>query len=293
MNRRDHRHRSSTTAQRGFTLVELMVTMVILALVGYFIYTVFIAQHDSYMTQQDVSETQQDVRVSLDMLTRDLQSAGFGVPSGQNGIITATGSTIQFQVAQSYQVSSGVTPFLASDPDLATNTITVNRLDTTPPIIVGSTINIMSMFDRTQIGAYTVQTVNGGTKQLTLNAGAPPVNAHQGDLIVGDLYTISYSLNGDVLQRTTCVSANCGPTTSTESLADHIQNIQFGYTLADGTVINPPAIPAAADLKNIRMIQVTLTSRTEHDVSKFGGTARIRSLSTDVKLKNGVDNRVS
>jgi prepilin-type N-terminal cleavage/methylation domain-containing protein len=274
---------SATMAQRGFTLVELMVTLVILALAGTFIYTVFISQHDSYVTQQDVSESQQDVRVSLDMLTRDLQSTGFGVSGGGNGITTATNSSITFGVAQSFQVASGASPFLTADP--AGALITVN---TVAPFAVGDTIRILSMFDRNQIGSYSINAIDTGASQLTLNG--TPVNGHQGDLMVGDLNTITYNLNGDILQRAVTVIVGGLPTTTTEQLADQIQSLQFSYTLADGTVTSAPT---AANLPNIRMVRVTLTSHTVHDVAKFGGADRIRSLSTEVKIKNGVDNRVS
>jgi prepilin-type N-terminal cleavage/methylation domain-containing protein len=274
---------SSTVTQQGFTLVELMVTLVILAMAGTFIYTVFISQHDSYVTQQDVSESQQDVRVSLDMLSRDMQSTGFGVSGGGNGITAATGTSITFNVAQSFQVASGASPFLTADPSGAV--ITVN---TVTPFAVGNTVRILSMFDRTQIGSYSINSIDIGTKQLTLNG--TPVNGHQGDLMVGDLNTITYNLNGDVLQRAVTVLVGGVPTTTTEALANQIQSLQFNYTLADGTVTSAPA---PTDLPNIRMVRMTLTSHTVHDVAKFAGTDRTRSLSTEVKIKNGVDNRVS
>jgi len=261
--------RRPATAQWGFTLIELMVTLVILAMAGTFIYTVFITQHDSYVAQQDVSETQQDVRVSLDMLTRDLQSTGYGVSGGGTGITAATATSITFAVAQNFPVPSlNASPYIS---DLAGNVITVN---TVTPFVVGNTVRILSMWDRSQIGSYTISTINTGANQLTLSGS--PTAAHQGDVVVGTVNSIRYSLLGSVLQRTS---------TTTENLADHILSLQFSYTLADGTVTTAPA---ASDLPNIRMVQATLTSQTARAVAKAGANARTRSLSAYVRVMNGL-----
>ena len=289
MNRHNTTRQSATMTQRGFTMIELMVTLVILAIAGTFVYTVFMTQHDSYITQRDVSESQQDVRVGLDMLTRDLQSTGYGVGGGGNGIASATATSIQFNVGQGYQDSSAVSPYLSADP--AGAVVTVN---TVTPFAVNDSIRILSMFDRSQIGIYTINSINSGAKQLTLNPA--PSSAHQGDIVVANVATgtngansIAYQLITDssvagsfILQRTMDGNA--------EKLADHIdtQGLQFSYILADGTQISYPASPVAADWPNIRVVQVTIRSQTNRDVAKNGGTPRTRSLTAYVRLKNGL-----
>jgi prepilin-type N-terminal cleavage/methylation domain-containing protein len=69
--------------QRGFTLIELLITVALSALVGVLIYTVFINQTQAYRTQADMGSMQQNLRVAMEMLSRDLASAGFGL--GQDG----------------------------------------------------------------------------------------------------------------------------------------------------------------------------------------------------------------
>ena len=271
-------------SRHGFTLIELMVTLVILALAGTFIYTVFITQHNSYVTQKDVSETQEDVRVSLDMLTRDLQSTGYGVPStggvgvAGTGITAGTATSISFIVAQNLSVSAGASPYLTADAGGSTS-ITVNNVS---PFAVNDNVWIISATDRTSKGQFQINTVNSAAKQLTLNATP---SAYQGDLIVGAQDNISYTTVADpnatgsfILQRTSSVSG-------TENLADHILSLQFSYTLKDGTVTTTPA---AADLPNIRMVQVTIASDTVHDVDKAGTHARTRTLSAYVRVMNGL-----
>jgi prepilin-type N-terminal cleavage/methylation domain-containing protein len=257
--------------RRGFTMIELMVTLVLLGMAGTFIYTVFITQHNSYVAQQDVSETQQDVRVSLDMLTRDLRSTGYGVANGGTGITAASNNSITFHVAQGFHVASGASPFLAANP--AGTAITVN---TVTPFAVGDTVRIMSMLDRSQIGSYTVNAIDSGTHTLTLSGA--PTTAHQGDAIVGADNAITYSLAGGVLQRTSTMNG-------TENLADQMLGLQFNYTLDDGSVTSSVT---GANLANIRMVQVTMSSQTIRDIAKAGSHARTRSLSAYVRVKNGL-----
>jgi prepilin-type N-terminal cleavage/methylation domain-containing protein len=269
---------------KGFTLIELMIALVILGLAATFIYAVFMAQHDSYIAQQDVSESQQDVRVSLDMLTRDLRSAGYGVPGGGTGITAASATSITFKAAQ------GMSTFLTAAP--AGAVLTVKAISNNAGAFAANKkVNLISAWDKSQIGSamYTISSVSG-TTQLILTGNAPA--AHQGDLVVGvgsttDAFDfITYGITPDtnnpgtnLLQRTSTTN-NAG---NAESLADHILSLQLSYTLNTGVVTTAPA---AADLPNIRMIQVTITSQTVRDVAKSIGNPRQRQLSTFVRVKN-------
>ncbi len=66
--------------KKGFTLVELMIGMVISSILAMAAYVVFLSSDWSYNVQEDVSEAQQNVRVALDRVTKDIRTAGFGLP---------------------------------------------------------------------------------------------------------------------------------------------------------------------------------------------------------------------
>ncbi len=78
----------------GFTLVEMLITVVLSSLVSVMIYTVFISQTQAFRAQADMGSMQQNLRVAMEMLTRDTASAGFGTghdggswgESGQGGL---------------------------------------------------------------------------------------------------------------------------------------------------------------------------------------------------------------
>jgi type IV pilus assembly protein PilW len=66
-----------TFKEKGVTLIELLVTLVICTIVVAGIYRVFIAQSKAYSVQDQVAEVQQTVRGAMEILLRDLRMAGF------------------------------------------------------------------------------------------------------------------------------------------------------------------------------------------------------------------------
>lgn len=63
--------------QKGFTLVELLVVVVITAIMGTVILNLYIQSSRTYNGQLQVAEAQQNIRVGIDSLVFDLRMAGF------------------------------------------------------------------------------------------------------------------------------------------------------------------------------------------------------------------------
>ena len=63
--------------QKGVTLIELLVALVIAAITLAGVYRVFISQTRSYAVQDQVMEVQQSVRSAMEILLRDLRMTGF------------------------------------------------------------------------------------------------------------------------------------------------------------------------------------------------------------------------
>jgi len=61
----------------GVTLVELLIVLVIFGVVVAGIYRVFIAQTRAYTVQDQVVEVQQNIRSAMEILLRDLRTAGY------------------------------------------------------------------------------------------------------------------------------------------------------------------------------------------------------------------------
>ncbi len=72
-----------TNRQRGFTILELMITLLIgIILIGA-AYAVYISQHRGFEKIEEITSVVQASRIAVDQLTRELHMAGFGVVTGE------------------------------------------------------------------------------------------------------------------------------------------------------------------------------------------------------------------
>jgi prepilin-type N-terminal cleavage/methylation domain-containing protein len=116
------RRRSSLA---GFTLIELMISVALSTLVGILIYTVFIEQSKAYRVQADMSAMQQNLRVAMELITRDVATAGLGTghDGGSWGADGQDGSSNKpiygLRIRDNFPVGSGhdALEILMLDPD--------------------------------------------------------------------------------------------------------------------------------------------------------------------------------
>lgn len=73
---------SLMNTKKGFTLIELMVTMAIASIVLAGIYATYSAQVRSHATQQAVLDIQQNLRSAVYYLQRSVRMAGYGANAG-------------------------------------------------------------------------------------------------------------------------------------------------------------------------------------------------------------------
>lgn len=86
---------------KGFTLVELLITMVISGVIMTSVYSAFKSQQDSYLSQEQVAEMQQNLRAGLYVMTEEVRMAGYdvdknGSKTGTAGISVANAAGITF-----------------------------------------------------------------------------------------------------------------------------------------------------------------------------------------------------
>lgn len=81
---------------KGFTIIELLITMAIAGMVMGAIYSIFISSNRSYRTQDNVADAQQRVRVGIDFIAHDLRMAGLDPLSAGAGIENATSVNLRF-----------------------------------------------------------------------------------------------------------------------------------------------------------------------------------------------------
>jgi len=81
----------------GFTLVELVITLVVALIVSGAAYAAYVVQQRNSTVQEQVAEMQQNIRAGLDLMTREMRMAGYDPTfSGLYGIVAATPGSLTF-----------------------------------------------------------------------------------------------------------------------------------------------------------------------------------------------------
>src|SRR5678815_556238 len=76
---------------RGFTLVEMMVALVLFTVVIGSIYSIYVRGEKSQQLGIELAEATQNARSGVDLVSRELRSAGYGVnPSTQPAIVVGS-----------------------------------------------------------------------------------------------------------------------------------------------------------------------------------------------------------
>ena len=67
--------------QKGFTLVELLVTLAVILIVVASLSSTFVLQRKTYDTQQQINEMVQNARAAMDLMSSEIMLTGYGVTS--------------------------------------------------------------------------------------------------------------------------------------------------------------------------------------------------------------------
>ena len=271
---------------KGVTLIELLIALVISAILIAGIYRAFIHQQRTYATQEQVADMQQNVRIAINKMMREIRMAGFG---GVSNILSSPGpgdvngfTNVITPNADSITILGGFRQIslLKNDAAGGQNTITL--------------ANSTSDFDGAihhyiSIGGLQSNIVQSRAGAVLTLADPLKVN-YPARTPVFKIHAITYGIRDDkgtpVLFRD--LYSN---TTSSQrvTVAENIENVQFEYF--DGA--NPPnqLVPpiAGVDLETIRMIRVTVTAKTDMadpDLKKVGDGYRRRTISSNIQIRN-------
>jgi len=108
--------------QKGFSLIELLVAMVIMSVVSLAIYSVFAVTTRTYTTQGVTADVQQSVRAAMEVMLQDIRAAGLDpTSSGNFGIELAEASKLRFT---SDSIDAGISDFNGTIDDTNSERIT-------------------------------------------------------------------------------------------------------------------------------------------------------------------------
>lgn len=261
--------------EKGVTLIELMIVLVIAAILVGGVYTLFATQQRSYFVQDQVAGVQQDARAALTIMARDIRMAGF--MTGSEGF-NVNGFSFAVNPANngtggidSITVVIGVDELLSGgNPVTVTN---INGQNVTLSAPVGAFFNpdpqgYYVAFEGDQ-QVYVIGSI--GTDTLNNLTPAPPVYLANVGARVFRIRAVTYQIQNNALQRIEVgiksePLAGDGATTIVEDLQFAYQVEGVDYWTYDGQVTgaeaNDAAFPAGTDNADIKMVRVNIIVKT-------------------------------
>lgn len=273
----------ATKTDKGVTLLELMIVLVISAVLVGGIYTLFTTQQRSYFVQDQVAGIQQDARAALTIMARDIRMAGMVIGAGNGGGFS-DGSTDFTLVLPSGNYNFAITPQNnTTTPDQLTVVLSVQELGevlavngdvvtlddgvsyfNSNPLYVAFDLKAGRVYQVTgfDTGTQTMAVTNAPSELLIVGGKAYGVNA------------ITYSVttaDGVLRQNTTGANdplVGDGVTTFVEDLQFAYQVEGVNYWTFDGIVdasngeTDDTVLPAGMTNADIKMVRINITVRT-------------------------------
>lgn len=260
---------SNMNHKKGFTLVEVMISVVLGSILMITFYTLLNSQQKTYNSQDLIVEMQQNVRTVMDTLTREFRSAGYGVPTVQNPseiqvLTSATENTITFIVDIDNAKATLTSDYTAGGSSLSVDTVSDTSADNYyGNFSSGDTIYIT---DGSKWESGTVSSSSAGSLGISSLGNDFP----QGS-VLHVINSITYAQNpsdhkhstdADTIKVTRSVDGS-----TAQPVVDDIDYLEFKYYDDSGNQLGNAApyknISLSADeAKSVRKIKVLLVARS-------------------------------
>ena len=270
-------------SQKGFSAVELLITVGIMGFVLAALYNIMISQQRTYEAQKDVSVTQRDVRASVSYIERDIRMAGLAVPRGTNPIAAFQDGIVGNAAAPdavSINFSPGPMTHLTASTVDNPGTDNIIKVDSVTGFNAGDTINIINNETNILVGQYIVNTVDSVNRELSLNSN-PLLDGviNPGFLAARNFRTIAYRVGTNAVTGRNELIRDDGVVPSV--IIDGVTDFQVSYILDDESEVTAPA-----DLTDVRRIRVDITAATIRQAARLHGQPTSREITTVVPIKN-------
>ncbi|MDH3237353.1 MAG: PilW family protein [Deltaproteobacteria bacterium] len=281
---RDARGRFS---EAGFTLVEVMTAMIILAIAMTAAYATFQFQHASFTVQNRVAEAQQNLRSVLEVMGRDIRLAGYGIPAAVNlppGLLPTGDNTIrnirplnrttgadEIYILYLYDMDASLPPTNAPlGMGAYANSLSVANVGgfARGDLVLIRNDQSADMFEVTQVPvAPTLNFDVGGSTNLYNSLTAhTPFSGYAGGDTVSKARFVRYFID-DVTDPDHPTLMLDRMTGAAQPLADDIEDmqVQYGVDSNGNSVIEAGEwtnLPNAAQMPQVKQIRLFLAART-------------------------------
>lgn len=272
--------RAPMRGDKGVTLIELLVALVIGSLLIIGAVSVYLQSRNTYRTNETVARLQEVGRYSLDMLESDVRLAGYWGLTNRADFVENSGTPAQTRQAVDAAVGSNcgvnftVDASASIDARDATSTggtgwnfgcAAVNPVSWADVLVVRRASS-----DTTALQAGRMQVQSTRVRAVYFNDGALPAlfdaaSSETHDVLVHAYYVSDVPATANtprqfVLRRKTLIRGGANPVISDEDVMPGVEDlqVQFGIDVAprDGNVdryVNPGAVPAGARITSARI----------------------------------------
>jgi prepilin-type N-terminal cleavage/methylation domain-containing protein len=260
--------------QRGMTLVELLVTLVITGIIISAGYDIYLAQHKGWITQEQVNNMQQNARAAMHEMETKIRMAGYGLPGGIDPMHASNTNPDTITIVFQDEINCDATlehamPQPSSELRCDGQDVSCFK-DNTWAYIYDPSADTGEFFYLTN--------VNVGSSCIYHNTAQLSRCYPQGSIVMFvDRY--KFYIDKSDTNHPNLIRQGMGETP--QVYAEDIEDLQFRYGLANGVFVD---VPPAASV--VREVLIRLTARTERKDLQFIGKYRRRTLTSDVKVRN-------
>jgi prepilin-type N-terminal cleavage/methylation domain-containing protein len=260
--------------QRGMTLIELLVALVITTIITSAGYGIYLIQHENWIIQEQVTNMQQNARVAVHELETKIRMAGYGLRGGIDPIYAKNTNPDTITIVFQNEINCEATiehamPQPSSELRCDGHDVSCFK-DNTWAYIYDPSADTGEFFYITQ-----VQTSSSHIQHNTMDLSrCYPVGSFV-------MFVDRYKFYIDKSDTTHPNLMRQGVGETPQVYAEDIEDLQFRYGLANGVFLD---VPPAASV--VREVLISLTARTERKDLQFTGKYRRRTLASEVKVRN-------
>lgn len=318
-----HRH-----PEAGFSLIEVMSALVILAIAMTAVFATFISQQKSFTTQSRVAEMQQNLRQAVEYMSRDIRLAGYGIPADitvPNNVIAASVTSMRALYPKDNTTGPDqifILYLFDMDLNQPPTTITSAMPNSSAELNVASTAgfiegDLVIISNGTSADLFEVTEVQTVALKLQHNPGgsawnynAPgghstwPTGGYPAGSVLAKARFLRYYIDSTTDPAHPTLMVDRMGAAAPQPVADDIEDMQIQYNMdtnGDGIIetfnVNDPTTGVSAvtgntlNLSQIRQVRLQLIARTRLPDMGWSETRPALGNRTDVATPDGYRRR--
>ncbi|MEW6051285.1 MAG: prepilin-type N-terminal cleavage/methylation domain-containing protein [Candidatus Zixiibacteriota bacterium] len=266
---------NSIRNNRGFSLAEVLIALILTGLVTTALFGTYITQHKNYIVQDDITEIQQAARASIDELQRQIRMAGYELPQGMAYLVAA--NTDPDTITLAYANEGCDTYLSAAMPQPS------SELKCATDVSCFSAGQWVYIFEPDSGGGefFEITHVQPGSNHLQHNTMTLS-KAYSQDAVILSVTQAKFFIDSTTDASRPCLMMQLLGQPA-QVYAENISDLQFRYRLTNGMIVDLPPV-----LEDIRQIDITVTGRSRNpEVDREGhDNYRYRTYTSSVALRN-------